>query len=147
MATQRAKRNRTITLSDSAVNQYAGLCSRVCDTAQPENVIFHGDAFEILSSLPNRFVDLLIVDPPYNLSKVFGGKSFKKMSDEEYMLFTRRWLEAVSHTLKTNATVYVCGDWQTSLIVGRILGDFFTIQNRITWQREKGRGAMRNWKN
>ena len=147
MATQRAGRNRTITLNDSEINQYAGLCSRTCETEQPANVIFRGDAFEILGTLPSGFVDLLIVDPPYNLSKVYGNKSFKKTNDEEYGLFTRRWLEAVNHTLKPNATVYICSDWQTSLIIGRIIGEFFTIQNRITWQREKGRGATHNWKN
>jgi site-specific DNA-methyltransferase (adenine-specific) len=116
-------------------------------TSKPENTIIHGDAFEALETLPANCVDLLIVDPPYNLSKVYGGKSFKKMNDDEYAEFTRHWLEAVRHTLKARATVYVCSDWQTSLVVGQALGDYFTIQNRITWQREKGRGALRNWKN
>ena len=147
VTTQRAERNRTITLNDSERNRYVELCPHTYDAIQPENTIIHGDAFEVLNTLPNGFVDLLIADPPYNLSKVYGSKSFKKMNDEEYTSFTHRWLEAIRHTLKPNATVYICSDWQTSLIVGKVLGDFFTIQNRITWQREKGRGAMYNWKN
>ena len=147
MTTQRAGRNRTITLNDKETCRYVGLCSRAFTAIQSENIIIHGDAFEVLNTLPNNFIDLLIVDPPYNLSKVYGNKSFKKMHDEEYASFTRRWLEATKHTLKSNATVYVCSDWQTSLIVGGVLGDLFTIQNRITWQREKGRGATHNWKN
>jgi site-specific DNA-methyltransferase (adenine-specific) len=114
---------------------------------QPENMIIHGDAFDILETLPNSFVDLLIVDPPYNLNKLYGSQAFKKMDDAEYSVFTRRWLETVRHALKADATVYVCSDWQTSLVVGRLLGEYFTVQNRITWQREKGRGAMHNWKN
>jgi site-specific DNA-methyltransferase (adenine-specific) len=116
-------------------------------TAQPRDVIIHNDAFDILRALPAHYVDLLIVDPPYNLSKVYGSKSFKKMNDDEYAVFTRTWLEGVRHALKANATIYVCSDWQTSLIVGKVLGDYFNIQNRITWQREKGRGALHNWKN
>ena len=43
--------------------------------------------------------------------------------------------------------IYVCCDWETSLIIGRVLGEFFKIRSRITWQREKGRGAKSNWKN
>ena len=147
MAMQRAERNRTISLNDSEFNHYISLCPNTHHVQLPVNTIIHGDAFEVLGTLPNSFIDLLIVDPPYNLSKVYGGKAFKKMDASEYTLFTCRWLEAIRHTLKPSASVYVCSDWQTSLIVGGVLGNFFTIQNRITWQREKGRGALRNWKN
>jgi len=147
VVTQRAERNRTITMNCGEISRYAELCPRTYKPELSENTIINGDAFEILSTLPNYIIDLLIVDPPYNLSKVYGGKSFRKMNAEEYSLFTLRWLEAVKHTLKPDATIYVCSDWRTSLIVGNVLGDFFTIQNRITWQREKGRGATRNWKN
>ncbi|HMM69719.1 MAG TPA: site-specific DNA-methyltransferase, partial [Gudongella oleilytica] len=42
---------------------------------------------------------------------------------------------------------YVCCDWETSLIIGRILQEYLIVRNRITWQREKGRGAKANWKN
>ncbi|MDR0498446.1 MAG: hypothetical protein LBH03_01775 [Holophagales bacterium] len=140
---QRAKRNRTITLDSDDMTHYLGLCVH----SYTENSIIHGDTFEVLNRLPDKFVDLLIVDPPYNLSKTYSTKSFRKMDNEEYASFTRNWLNAIRHTLKLNATIYVCSDWQTSLIAGQVLGDFFTIQNRITWQREKGRGALRNWKN
>jgi site-specific DNA-methyltransferase (adenine-specific) len=111
------------------------------------NSIIHADTFETLAILPNQFVDLLIVDPPYNIGKVFGENTFNKMSDVDYADFTRKWIGAVQHTLKPNASIYVCADWRTSLIIGNIIGEFFTIQNRITWQREKGRGALHNWKN
>ena len=49
--------------------------------------------------------------------------------------------------MKENATIYVCCDWVSSPAIGRILKKYFYIQNRITWQREKGRGALTNWKN
>ncbi|MDR1489026.1 MAG: hypothetical protein LBS65_00850 [Desulfovibrio sp.] len=147
MPTQRAERNRTITLTEDEINRYIDLCQCTYSAAQRENMIIHGNAFDVLGECPDKFVDLLIVDPPYNLGKVYGGMSFKKMRGDEYTEFTHNWIEAVRHTLKPDATIYVCSDWQTSLIVEQVLGDFFTIQNRITWQREKGRGATRNWKN
>jgi site-specific DNA-methyltransferase (adenine-specific) len=49
--------------------------------------------------------------------------------------------------LKPNASIYVCCDWKSSLVIGPVLEKYFQIQNRITWQREKGRGANHNWKN
>ncbi|MCL1849204.1 MAG: site-specific DNA-methyltransferase [Clostridiales bacterium] len=147
MTNQRADRNKTITLSNTEIDQYAGLCPGICETDQPVDMIFHGDAFEILRTLPKGFVDLLIVDPPYNMSKVFGSKPFSKMNESEYLSFTRQWIEAVRHTLAPNATVYICSDWHSSLSIGMTLSEYFTIQNRITWQRDKGRGATHNWKN
>ncbi|GHU58781.1 hypothetical protein FACS1894133_4210 [Clostridia bacterium] len=148
MSVQRAGRNRTITLTENEISRYVAQCPRtLSETDSVLNRIIHADTFDVLALFPDNFVDLLIVDPPYNLGKVYGGKSFKKMSDGEYADFTRKWLEAVRHTLKPTATVYVCSDWRTSMIIGSILGEFFTVQNRITWQREKGRGALHNWKN
>lgn len=41
----------------------------------------------------------------------------------------------------------MCCDWESSLIIGNVLKDMFIVRNRITWQREKGRGAKANWKN
>jgi len=41
----------------------------------------------------------------------------------------------------------VCCDWNSSMIIGQVLKKHFYVQNRITWQREKGRGALSNWKN
>jgi site-specific DNA-methyltransferase (adenine-specific) len=150
MTAQRAERNRTITLTEVEIRRYAGLCPCAAALAHAGDItdsIIHADAFDALAELPDSFVDLLIVDPPYNLSKAYGGKSFRKMRGAGYTAFTRAWLEAVRHTLTPTAAIYVCSDWRTSMLIGNVLSEFFTVQNRITWQREKGRGALHNWKN
>lgn len=41
----------------------------------------------------------------------------------------------------------MCSDWKTSILIAPVLQEFFQIRNRITWEREKGRGAKSNWKN
>lgn len=112
-----------------------------------ENLFVHGDFFKVISQMENSVFDLVIADPPYNLTKDYGGEIFYKKNCEKYEEFTRSWLKEVSRVMKDNATVYVCCDWQTSIIIANILPDFFTVRNRITWQREKGRGAKKNWKN
>ncbi len=113
----------------------------------PVNSIVCGDAFKSLEKVENACVDLLIVDPPYNLFKNYHGNSFKKTSDEEYAAYTKKWIKAVKPKLKPTASVYVCCDWKSSITIGRVLAENFELKNRITWQREKGRGASRNWKN
>ena len=106
-----------------------------------------GDMLEIVPLLPEQCVDLIIADPPYNLTKSFNGRVFAKRNVEDYEVYTRQWLTAVKPLLKPDGSIYVCCDWESSLVIGRVLGEFFCVRNRITWQREKGRGAKANWKN
>lgn len=106
-----------------------------------------GDAFAVLPRLPRGSVDLLVADPPYNLTKAFGTTTFARRAAADYEAYTRQWLTLAAPLVREGGSVYVCCDWETSLIVGRVLGEFFTVRNRITWQREKGRGAKKNWKN
>jgi site-specific DNA-methyltransferase (adenine-specific) len=137
-------------LSKDDAEIYADRCVDTSFEFSVENLLGNlicDNAFEIFPLLPKKFVDLLIVDPPYNLSKKYGESCFSKMKDEEYQFFTERWIDGIKPALKNTAAIYVCCDWNTSMLMGRILSKHFNIQNRITWQREKGRGAARNWKN
>jgi site-specific DNA-methyltransferase (adenine-specific) len=102
---------------------------------------------DVLDYLPEQFVDLLFIDPPYNLSKSFNGRSFSQMALSEYEVWLESWLEPLVKTLKPTASVYICGDWQSSAAIHRVAQKYLVVRNRITWEREKGRGAQRNWKN
>ena len=147
---QKSPRNKTI---DFSLEQGRNRLARCLYPTQPlalEEIIDRtivGNTFELLHFLPLSFVDLLIVDPPYNLDKDFHGEHFSAMQAEKYKAYTRRWLEGVKPLLKQSASVYVCCDWKCSGIIGEVLAEHFTVRNRITWQREKGRGAKKNWKN
>lgn len=89
----------------------------------------------------------MIVDPPYNMRKVFGANIFKAMDFKEYQKWLNKWLKKTVRILKDNASVYICSDWKTSLAIPQIAGKYFVLQNRISWEREKGRSAADNWKN
>ena len=146
----KAKRNKTIDIGIEEGGSYLKRCIRVDKGLSVEEILDKtviGDTFEVLPLLPGKFADLLIVDPPYNLEKDFNGRKFKKTSDEEYEEYTESWIKAVKPLLKENASVYVCCDWVSSPVIGNILKRHFNLMNRITWQREKGRGAQSNWKN
>ena len=146
----KAERNKTIDITVEEGREYLDKCISVSDSIDVSNIIdktIIGDSFSVIPFLPNNFVDLLIVDPPYNLDKNFHGNKHKKTSDEHYEEYTETWIKLIQPLLKKNATIYVCCDWESSPAIGRVLKKYFYIQNRITWQREKGRGALSNWKN
>ena len=144
-------KNKTINTSISDGKIYLDRCmsinEQVYDIKAVINKTINGDLFNALPLLPKESVDLIIADPPYNLTKSFNGKKFAKKSPAEYKEYTRAWLSLTYEILKPSGSIYVCCDWETSLVIGNVLRDFFKIKNRITWQREKGRGAKSNWKN
>ena len=145
----KSSRNKTVTLSDNE-KEYFGdrllLTSCKLKEAQVIDKTILGDALEVIDYLPERFVDLLFADPPYNMTKVFGKASFRSMGSDDYESWIRSWFCKVISKLKPNASIYVCGDWRSASAVYRVLSDYVKIRNRITWEREKGRGAKANWK-
>ena len=146
----KATKNKTIDFSIEEGKQYLNRCIVKKDEIDKKNIINKTiclDTFETLDILPSDFVNLVIADPPYNLDKNFHGNKFKKTSDEEYIEYTKKWIEKVARITKENGSIYVCCDWKCSSIIEKVLSEYFIIQNRITWQREKGRGALKNWKN
>ena len=151
MTKSRSPQNKTIDISLEEGKKYLKRCIKIKRKIKStEDVIDRtvtGDAFKVCSLLPEESVDLIIADPPYNLTKSYNGKQFSKKKVSEYEDYTRQWIALTEPLLRKNGSIYVCCDWETSLIIGRILGDFFRVRSRITWQREKGRGAKQNWKN
>lgn len=151
MARAKADRNKTI---DTPLSEGSSLLERCITISEKQrdlscvtDKIIIGDMLAVSPLLPEKSVDLIVADPPYNLTKSFNGRTFAKRSDSAYETYTRQWLAAVKPLLKETGSIYVCCDWESSLVIGRVLGEFFHVRNRITWQREKGRGAKANWKN
>ncbi|HYJ90168.1 MAG TPA: site-specific DNA-methyltransferase [Pyrinomonadaceae bacterium] len=142
----RAPRNRTIELTQPETARFRKKLSREYEPSKTDQIIY-GDAFEILGPLSGQKFDLLFADPPYNLTKDFGAAKFSRRSTEEYEEWLDSWLTLCVPLLKRTASVYICGDWRSSAAIQRVGSRYFRLQNRITWEREKGRGAKRNWKN
>lgn len=146
----RAPRNRTIELSEADAEFYRRrliFSDEKTDLKNCRNKIICGDAFQTLEKLPENAFDLLFADPPYNLTKIFGENSFRQTSLEEYEKWLDSWLARTVELLKPTASVYLCADWRSSSAIQRTGMKYFCLRNRITWEREKGRGAKKNWKN
>lgn len=146
----RAGRNQTIFLTEQdrqELHRFLIKEADVVDGFLPTGKIICGDVIRVSEKFPRHFADLLILDPPYNLDKDFNGVSFKKSSISGYTAYLDSWLPAVVPLLKPGASVYICSDYHSSTSVHLLAEKYFTVRNRITWQREKGRGAKTNWKN
>ena len=147
---ERAGRNRTLTVLPEEIETLRKQITYIDGLKSRKdylNKTINGDLIEVLPILPDEFADLIIIDPPYNLSKKFNGLNFNAMSDDKYESYLDSWLPEVCKKLKPNGSLYLCGDWKCTSSLQRALEKNLTVMNRITWQREKGRGAKSNWKN
>ncbi|EKQ67021.1 DNA modification methylase [Leptolyngbyaceae cyanobacterium JSC-12] len=145
----RAPRNRTLELSDNDRIRLGDRILHLSDSAeltQPQGTLC-GDCLVWASRFPLAFVDLLILDPPYNLDKNFHGHKFTRQTIEAYTLWLDDAIATLKPLLKPTASIYICADWFSSISVFAVAATHFIVRNRITWEREKGRGARANWKN
>lgn len=142
----RAPRNRTLELESGEVKRLRLNVASSWNAGSCDQLI-NGDAFSLLEKIPTKMFDLLFADPPYNLTKEFGKERFKQTTDDRYEAWLDSWLSLCGPLLKPTASVYICGDWRSSAAMQRVGSKYFKLRNRITWEREKGRGAKANWKN
>ncbi len=150
MEKTRAPRNRTLTCSPEEFEFFSSTLNRLTSQVSLVDItdkIINQDVFEASKYLPSSFADLVVLDPPYNLFKDFHGNAFKEKSRDDYIGYFNGILDIVVTSLKPSGAVYVCSDWKTSMLIAPLLDERLCIRNRITWEREKGRGSKRNWKN
>lgn len=150
MEKERAPRNRTIKLSAEETLYYSQRLLTLRSNVEIKDVCnktILQDMREAIPFLPDRFVDLLFLDPPYNLNKSFSTNEFSHMHCDDYAAWMESWLRPLIRLLKPTASVYICGDWRSCAPIFEVASRYLIIQNRITWEREKGRGALENWKN
>jgi site-specific DNA-methyltransferase (adenine-specific) len=153
----KSPRNRTIDFTPDEKNKYLNRCLTAAECGQYTvaaitDRTIRGDTFSLLPELPRAFARLVIADPPYNLSKQYGATKFSATDHDAYSAYTKQWLDLVLPVLTQDGSLYICVDWRSSICVGSVLAAYeaekkLIIRNRITWEREKGRGAAANWKN
>jgi site-specific DNA-methyltransferase (adenine-specific) len=147
-----APRNRTLRVNASERESFIQSALRNKVPAEGAGIeawvnrIFLGEMEDIAPLVPPHSVDLLILDPPYNLRRDFGSSTFRQISTDEYAILFSQWIDRIIPSLKPHATIYVCADWKTSAAIFPCLQSRFTLRNRISWEREKGRGSTTNWK-
>lgn len=127
------------------------------ETKQGVDMILAGDNLEVLASLPEKSVDLIFADPPYNLQ--LGGDLWRpnmtmvdavddewdRFSDfEAYDRYTEQWLSACRRVLKDTGTIWVIGSYHNIYRVGKIMMDLgYWILNDVAWVKAN---AMPNFR-
>ncbi len=115
----------------------------------PRDTILMGDCIEAMNTLPEKSVDAIFADPPYNLqlkdglsrpdqSKVDAVTDDwdKFDSFQAYDDFTRRWLTAARRVLKDTGTLWVIGSYHNIFRVGATLQDIgYWVLNDIIWRK------------
>jgi modification methylase len=115
----------------------------------PVDAILQGDCLEELKKLPDRSVDLVFADPPYNLQ--LGGDLLRPdnskvdavdddwdrfESFETYDTFTKAWMKECKRVLKDDGALWVIGSYHNIFRVGSVLQDLgFWILNDIVWRK------------
>jgi modification methylase len=118
-------------------------------TDLPLNRILIGDCIELMEALPEKSVDMVFADPPYNLQ--LGGEltrpdnskvdavddAWDRFDDfASYDAFTRRWMAAARRCLKDTGTIWVIGSYHNIFRVGSTLQDLgYWILNDVIWRK------------
>lgn len=98
------------------------------------HVVVWGDVLEAMKSLvPDRSIDLIFADPPYNIGKNFNGKRDKWPSDESYIAWCNEWLDLCLLKLKDNGSFYVMTATQNMPYFDLYLRKKINILSRIVW--------------
>jgi DNA modification methylase len=105
-----------------------------------------GDALNLFKQIPDKSVDLIIADPPYNLGKNYGNNSDFKVF-EDYIEFSKDWLKEAHRVLKDNGTIYVfMGVRFISYIYDILERDLkMELNSWITWFYTQGIGKLKGF--
>ena len=126
----RAGRNRTIILSEEdKIRLREKLLTPIDSNIKSENnrllnysdKTIHSDLLTTLPLLPDEFADLIIIDPPYNLTKDFNGNKFSARSQDAYLEYLESWFPQVCQKLKPTGSLYMCGDWKCTSALQTIM--------------------------
>ncbi|MDA3861203.1 MAG: DNA methyltransferase [Melioribacteraceae bacterium] len=144
-----APRNRTIQITKEDSETFDKKLITLSENVSLSTLInktINQDIFEAIEFIPDTFIDLLFIDPPYNMNKKFGASKFKESSIADYTEWLDNLISKLDRCLTPTASIYICGDWKSSTSIHQVMEKYFIVRNRITWEREKGRGAKTNWK-
>lgn len=123
--------------------------AEAAQAALPVNEIIEGSCLEVLARLPERSVDLIFADPPYNLQldrellrpnqSVVDGvdADWDQFADfAAYDRFTADWLRACRRVLKDEGTIWVIGSYHNIFRVGALMMDLgYWLLNDIIWHK------------
>ena len=98
-----------------------------------KHTIYYGDALKVLPAIPDGSIDLIFVDPPYNIGKRFSNFVDKWPSDEAYTEWCQKWIDLCIQKLSATGTIYAMASTQSMPFVDLYLRKKTTVLSRIVW--------------
>ena len=109
------------------------------------HTIYHADALEVLERIPDESVDLIFVDPPYNIGKNFAGRKDKWKTDVDYLEWCYKWINLCIRKLKPHGAFYVMTSTQFMPYFDLYIRKSLTILSRIVWAYDSSGVQARNY--
>lgn len=97
------------------------------------NQIICADVFEGLSKVPNDSVDLIFIDPPYNIGKKFDSTLDKWDTDDDYLNWCYKWIDECINKLNNTGSMYIMTSTQFMPYFDIYIRAKMTILSRIVW--------------
>jgi len=99
-----------------------------------DHKIYQGNAIEVLQNeIKDNSVDLIFVDPPYNIGKNFNGRKDNWKNDEDYLTWCYQWIDLLLKKLKNSGSLYIMTSTQFIPYFDIYLRDKIEILSRIVW--------------
>src|SRR5690554_1336291 len=110
------------------------------------NKVTQGDCLEIMRSLEDNSVNLIVIDPPYNIG--IKGEAWDRYKPEDYYAFMLKVFKECERVLKPNGSFYWFHNDMPK--IARLMTDIdkdteFVFNSFITW--DKGDWRALSWKN
>ena len=108
--------------------------------------IICGDALIELKKIPDKSIDLIVTDPPYNLSKDYGNNK-DNLEFKDYISFSREWLTEANRVLKDNGSIYIFMGMKYISYIYQILENDLGLyfNSWITWYYTQGIGKTKGY--
>jgi site-specific DNA-methyltransferase (adenine-specific) len=100
---------------------------------QNEHKLINADVFLGLDIVPNNTVDLIFIDPPYNIGKNFNSTKDKWNTDEDYLNWSYKWIDKCIEKLKSNGSLYIMTSTQFMPYFDIYIRQKMTILSRLVW--------------
>ena len=108
-------------------------CNEFQEFHNESSTIYHGDCLNVLRAIADNSIDLIFVDPPYNIGKQFGTFKDSWKNENDYHKWCYEWLELCIAKMKDSGSLYIMASTQTMPYFDIWLRDKMTILSRIIW--------------
>ncbi|RZV18340.1 adenine-specific DNA-methyltransferase [Aliarcobacter butzleri] len=95
--------------------------------------IIYADIFDGLNTIKDNSIDLIFIDPPYNIGKKFGNFIEKWDNEKDYIEWCYQWIDLCINKLKKNGSMYIMTSTEAMPYFDIYIRKKMKILSRIVW--------------